>query len=83
MEFESTPIQIQFFKENVTHSYTNRSNFVPNFEQNQPIFTNFLSQSFRQILKNRPIQIPNFAFYKGSFIYPEADVTTQVGGISL
>ena len=45
------------------------------------IFLN-LSQfwlKFGQIFKNRPIHIPNFAFYKGSFIYQEADFATHVG----
>ena len=35
---------------------------------------------FGQILKNRPIRIPEFAFYKGSFIYQEADFATHVSG---
>ena len=42
-----------------------------------------LSQSwlkFRKILKNQPIHISNFAFYKGSFIYKEVDFATHVGG---
>ena len=48
------------------------------------IFLN-LSQfwlEFGQILKNRPIHIPDFAFYKGSFIYQEADFATHVSGTS-
>ena len=40
-EFESRPIQIPIFQEKVTHSYTNRFNFWPNFEQNHPIFPKF------------------------------------------
>ena len=35
-----------------------------------------------KILKNRPIHIPNYALYKGSFIYQEADFATHVGGTS-
>ena len=41
-------------------------------------YTNRLK--FGQILKNQPIQKPNFAFYKGSFIDQEADFATPVGG---
>ena len=39
-EFDSTgrPIQISFFQEKVTYSYTNRTDIVPNLEQNRPIF---------------------------------------------
>ena len=37
---------------------------------------------FGNILKNRPIHIPNFTFYKGSFIYQEADFSTRVGATS-
>ena len=33
-EFESRPIQIPIFQEKLTHSYTNWTNFLPNFEQN-------------------------------------------------
>ena len=35
-----------------------------------------------KILKNQPIHIPNSAFYKGLFIYQEADFATHVGGTS-
>ena len=41
-EFESRPIQIPIFQEKVTHSYTNRINFVPNIEQNHRFFINFI-----------------------------------------
>ena len=74
-EFESRPIQIPVFQEKVTHSYTNWPNFGPNFERNYRFFSKiFLNLSqfwlkFGQILKNRPIHIPDFAFHKGSFIY--------------
>ena len=34
---------------------------------------------FGNILKNQPIYVPNFAFYKWSFIYQEADFATHVG----
>ena len=44
------------------------------------IFLNILAQIWK-ILKNQPIYIPNFAFYKGSFIYQEVDFATHVGGI--
>ena len=53
----------------------------PDFSQ---IFLN-LSQfwlKFRKILKNWPILMPNFVFYKRSFIYQEADFATHVGGTS-
>ena len=74
-EFESRPIQIPIFQEKVTHSYTN----WPKFWAKSPDFSNiFLNLSqfwfkFGKILKNQPIHIPDFAFYKGSFIYQEAD----------
>ena len=42
----------------------------------------FWSQ-FGEILKNQPIHIPNFAFYKGSFIYQETDFATHDGSMSL
>ena len=48
------------------------------------IFLN-LSQfwlKFGELLKNQPIHIPNFAFYKGSFIYQEADFATNVSSTS-
>ena len=35
------PYKYQFFKKKVTHSYTNRFNFGPNFEQNHQIFPTF------------------------------------------
>ena len=38
-EFESRLIQIPIFPEKVIHSYTNRTKFTPNFEQNYPIFS--------------------------------------------
>ena len=78
----------QFFKKKVTNSYANPTNFAPNFEQNHLIFPKiFLNLSqfwlkFGKIVKNQPIHIPNFAFYKGSFIYQEADFATHVGGMS-
>ena len=37
---------------------------------------------FGKMLKNRPIHIQTLAFYKGSFIYQEADFATHVGGTS-
>ena len=40
-EFENRPIQIPVFQEKVIHSYTNRPNFGPNFEQNYNFFPNF------------------------------------------
>ena len=40
-KFESRPIQTPIFQEKVTHSYTNRPNFAPNFEQNRLIFPKF------------------------------------------
>ena len=89
MEFESRPIQIPIFKGKVTHSYTNRPNFVPNLKQNHLIFPKlFLNLSqfwlkFGKVLKNRPIHIPNFAVYKGSFKYQEADSATHVGSTSM
>ena len=75
------PYKYQFFQEKVTHSYTNRSNFEANFEQNHTIFPKF-SQILAKF-ENRPIHIPNFVFYKGSFIYQEVDFATHVGGTSL
>ena len=45
-------------------------------------FKRFLRLKFRKILKNRPIHIQNFAFYKGSFMYQEADFAIHVGGTS-
>ena len=45
-------------------------------------FKRFLWLKFRKILKNRPIHIQNFAFYKGSFMYQEADFAAHVGGTS-
>ena len=35
---------------------------------------------FGKIVKNWPIHIPNFAFYRGLFKYQEADYATHVGG---
>ena len=78
------PYKYQFVKKKrVTHSYTNRSNF------GAPILskiTRFFPKIFlkfepilAQILKTRPIHIPNFAFYKGSFIYQETDFATHGG----
>ena len=49
------------------------------------IFLN-LSQfwlKFGQILKNQPIHILDFVFYKGSFIYQEADFAAHVSDTSL
>ena len=82
MEFESRPIQIPIFQEKVTHSYTNRPDFGPNSEKNHPICPKFseILANFGSNWKNQPIHIPNFAFYKGSFIYQEADFATHVGG---
>ena len=37
---------------------------------------------FQKFLKNRPIHIPNFAFYAGSFIHQEAEFVTHVGSTS-
>ena len=51
------------------------TNFFQNFLKFEPILA--------QILKNRPIHIPDFASYKGSFIYQEADFATHVSGTSL
>ena len=45
-------------------------------------FKRFLWLTFRKILKNRTIHVQNFAFYKGSFMYQEADFATHVGGTS-
>ena len=45
-------------------------------------FKRFLWLKFRKILKNRPIHIQNFAFYKGSFMYKKADFAAHVGGTS-
>ena len=46
-------------------------------------FQNFLKfEQFGDLLKNQPIHIPNFAFYRGSFIYQEADFATHVSGTS-
>ena len=87
-EFESRPIQIPIFQEKVTHSYTNLLNFGPNFEQNHPDFPKiFLNLNqfwlkFGKILKNWPIHILNFTFYKGSFPFQEADFATHVDGPS-
>ena len=58
--------------------------FVAKFWAKSPDFSKFflnLSQfwlKFGELLKNQPIHIPNFAFYKGSFIYQEADFATHV-----
>ena len=38
----------------------------------------FLWLKFRKILKNQPIHIQNFAFYKGSFMYQEADFAAML-----
>ena len=62
--------------------------FWAKFWTKLPIFSKIfliLSQfwlKFGQILKSRPIHIPDFAFYKGSFIYQEADFATHVSGTS-
>ena len=63
------PYKNQFFKKKVTQSYTNRPTYGPSFEPNRPIFPNF-----GKILKNPPIHAPNSLFYKGQFIYQEADL---------
>ena len=39
------------FLEKVTHSYTNQTNFTPNFEQNQPFYPKF-SEMLAQICEN-------------------------------
>ena len=49
-----------------------------------PIFKNFLNMiqfwlKFVKSWKNWPVHIPNSTFYKGSFIYQEADFATHVG----
>ena len=41
-EFECGPIQIPIFEEKLTHSYTNRPDFGPNFDQKYRFFSNFL-----------------------------------------
>ena len=69
------PYKYQIFQEKVTHSNTDQTNFAPNFEQNHLIW--------KILKKNRPIHIPYFAFYKGSFIYQKADFATHVGHTSL
>ena len=67
---------------------TQSAQFWAKFWTKLPIFSKIfliLSQfwfKFGQILKNRPIHIPDFAFYKGSFIYQEADFATHVSGTS-
>ena len=50
--------------------------FFQNFSKN-------FGSNLEKILKTLPIYIPNSAFYKGSFIYQEADFATHVGGMSL
>ena len=67
---------------------TQSAQFWAKFRTKLPIFSKIfliLSQfwlKFGQILKNRPIHIPDFAFYKGSFIYQEADSATHVSSTS-
>ena len=51
--------------------------FFQNFLKFEPILA-----QISEFLKNQPIHIPNFTFYKGSFIYQEADFATHVSGTS-
>ena len=44
--------------------------------------TGFFSIWILDSFENQPVHIQNFAFYKGSFIYQEADFATDVGGTS-
>ena len=76
------PYKYQFFKGKVTHLYTNRPNFWAKFWAKSPDFSKipWIWLKFGKILKNQPIHIPNSAFYRGSFLYQEADFATHVGG---
>ena len=78
------PYEYQFFKKNDPFIYQSAQIWgkSPNFSK---IVLN-LSQfwlKFWKIVKNLPTDIANFAFYKRSFIYQEADFATHVGGTSL
>ena len=82
------PYKYQFFKKSEwihTPIGPTLGQILSKINRFSKIFLN-LSQfwlKFGKILKNRPIHIPNFAFYKGSFIYQEADFATHVGGTTL
>ena len=62
--------------------------FLAKFWEKSPDFSQiFLNLSqfwlkFGELLKNQPIHIPNYAFYKGLFINQEADFATHVSGTS-
>ena len=69
---ESRPIQIPIFQENVTHSYTNRPNFRPNFEHNHLIFSKFyltfepiLAQIWQKFWKFDPFIYQILHFVRG------------------
>ena len=81
------PYKNKFFKKSDLFIYQS-TQFWAKFRAKSPDFSKIclnLSQfwlKFGKILKNWPIYIPNFAFYKGSFIYQEADFATHVGSTS-
>ena len=61
-----TYIHTPIFQDKLTNSYTNRSYFGPNFNQNYRI----LAQIWDFFWKMDHIHIPNLAFYKGVFKTP-------------
>ena len=63
----------------VTCSYTNWYNIMNKIAW---FYQNFFwgGVKFWKILKNQLIHVPNSVFYKGLFIYQEADFATNVGG---
>ena len=86
MEFESRSIEME--KRWSIWSYTISSLFGAKFWQKSPDFFKIvlnLSQcwlKFGKILKDWPINITNYAYYKGPFINQGADFTTHVGSTS-
>ena len=81
------PYKYQFFKKKwpihipIGPIFGQILNKITRFFQNFLKFEPILAQ-ISEFLKNQPIHIPNFAFYKGSFIYQEADFATHVSGTS-
>ena len=70
------PHKHQFFKKSEPFIYQSAQVWAK-FWAKSPDFSKII------ISKNQPIHITNFAIFKGSFIFQEADFATHVGSTSL